>query len=247
MTQRFSGKVVLATGGGSGIGAETSRMFAAEGAAVAVIDINGEAAEKVAGEIRTAGGLAEAFECDVSDWPSVYAMIDRVVVRLHRIDVLFNNAGIAPRASIEEMTPDLWHKVLAVDLDSVFYVTKAALPYLKATRGCIVNTGSQCSIAGYPRLAAYTAAKAAVLMLTKQMAVEFRPFGVRVNAVLPGVVATPLQMRAWREEGKDYETMDKSKIQQPADIARAVLFFADSANSQISGNFLAVNGVCNFL
>jgi len=247
MTQRFSGKVALITGGGSGIGAETSCMFAAEGAAVAVVDIDAEAAEHVADAIRSAGGTAETFQCDVSDWTCVSLMIDRVVARLRRIDVLFNNAGIAPRASVEEMTPELWHHVLAVDLDSVFLVTKAALPHLKAVRGCIVNTGSQCSIAGYPRLAAYTAAKAGVLMLTKQMAAEFRPLGVRVNAVLPGVVATPLQMRAWKEEGKNYETMDKSRIQQPADIARAVLFFADSANSQVSGNFLAVNGVCSFL
>ncbi len=247
MSQRFEGKVAVITGGGSGIGAETCRMFAAEGATVAVVDIDAEAAEAVAGAIRSAEGLAEAFECDVSDWSSVSAMIDRVVARFRRIDVLFNNAGIAPRASVEEMTPELWHNVLAVDLDSVFFVTKAALPHLKAGGGCIVNTGSQCSIAGYPRLAAYTAAKAGVLMLTKQMAAEFRPFGVRVNAVLPGVVATPLQMRAWKEEGKDYGSMDKSRIQQPADIARAVLFFADPANSQISGNFLAVNGVSSFL
>jgi meso-butanediol dehydrogenase/(S,S)-butanediol dehydrogenase/diacetyl reductase len=242
--KRFEDKVALVTGAASGIGLQTSRMFSEEGAKVAVVDINEAQAAKAAEEI---GGGAKAFKCDVSDYDSVQAMVKAVGGEYGRIDIVFNNAGIAPRASIEEMTIDHWRKVHAIDLDSVLFVSKEALPYLKRSNGCIVNTASMCSIGAWPKLAAYTSAKSAVLMLTKEMAVELKEYGIRANAVLPGVVETPLHMNALKDAGTDMSKIDTSKFQQPADIARAVLFFADSANGQISGNFLVINGVSSFI
>jgi NAD(P)-dependent dehydrogenase (short-subunit alcohol dehydrogenase family) len=242
--KRFEKKIALVTGGASGIGKKACQMFAEEGAKVAVVDINEELAKEVAKEI---GDGAKAFGCDVSDYESVKAMVKGVGENFGQIDIVFNNAGIAPRMSIEEMTLDHWKKVLAIDLDSVLFVSKEALPYLKETKGCIVNTASMCSIGAWKNLAAYTAAKSAVLMLTKEMAVEFKEYGIRSNAVLPGTVETPLHMNALKAAGTDMSKIDHTKFQKPVDIANAVLFFADSNNSQISGNYLVINGVSSFI
>ena len=170
-------------------------------------------------------------------------MVKRIVEDFGHIDILFNNAGIAPRGTVDTMSSELWDKVIAVCLNSMFYMTKACAPYLKKSRGSIINTGSDCSIHAEPNLAAYCAAKGGVLMLTKAHALDFKPFGVRVNAVLPGDLDTPLKMEALRDSGVDVDTLDKSEWQTPLDIAKAVLYFADRDQEQISGNFLSVRGV----
>jgi len=241
---RFDEKVAVVTGGGSGIGRAASLAFAAEGANVAAVDIDEASAERTAQEIRGKGGDALGVRCDVTSSSDVQAMVQQVVERFGRIDVLFNNAGIAPRGSVMDTSEEEWDRVIAVDLTSVFLCTKHVAPVMQAHGGgSIVNTGSMCSLHGYKNLAAYTAAKGGVLVLTKQMAVDLKPHGIRVNCVCPGLVDSPMTEAVWRSEGKDPATMDRSHLQTPEEIAAAVLFLASGDARQISGAWLPVSGV----
>ncbi len=240
---KFDGKLLVVTGGASGIGRATALLLAENGADVAVVDLNLQAAEAVCGEIKALGRKANAYGCDVSDNGAVVATVEKIAADFGKIDILFNNAGIAPRGNVDTMSAAEWDKVIAVCLNSMFYMTKACAPYLKASKGNIINTGSDCSIHAEPNLAAYCAAKGAVVMLTKAHALDFWPFGVRVNTVLPGDLDTPLNTEALRADGVDIETLDMSAWQKPIDIAKAVMYFADDDNDQVSGNFLSVRGV----
>ena len=182
--------------------------------------------------------------CDVTSSSDVQAMVQLAVGRFGRVDVLFNNAGIAPRGSVMDTPEEEWDRVLAEDLTSVFLCTKYVAPVMQEHGGgAIVNTGSMCSLHGYKNLAAYTAAKGGVLVLTKQMAVDLKPHGIRVNCVCPGLVDSPMTEAVWRSEGKDPATMDRSHLQTPEEIAAAVLFLASDDARQISGAWLPVSGV----
>jgi NAD(P)-dependent dehydrogenase (short-subunit alcohol dehydrogenase family) len=240
---KFDDDVLVVTGGASGIGRATALLLAQHGADVAIVDLNKDAGEAVSAEITALGRRAVAYGCDVSSYEVVEKTVKNIVEDFGHIDILFNNAGIAPRGTVDTMSAVLWDKVMAVCLSSMFYMTKACAPYLKKSRGSIINTGSDCSIHAEPNLAAYCAAKGGVLMLTKAHALDFKPFGVRVNAVLPGDLDTPLNIEALRDSGVDVDTLDKSEWQTPLDIAKAVMYFADRDQEQVSGNFLSVRGV----
>ena len=241
--KKFDGKLLVVTGGASGIGKATALLLAENGADVAVVDLNKEAAEKACEEIRALGKEAKAYGCDVANYDMVVKTVEQIAADFGHIDILFNNAGIAPRGNVDTRSAEQWDKVIAVCLNSMFYMTKACAKYLKQSKGNIVNTGSDCSIHAEPNLAAYCAAKGAVVMLTKAHALDFQPFGVRVNTVLPGDLDTPLNVDALRADGVDVDNMDKSGWQKPIDIAKAVMYFADNDNDQVSGNFLSVRGV----
>lgn len=241
--KKFEGKVLVVTGGASGIGKATALLLAENGANVAVVDLNLEAGQAACKEIEALGTKACAYQCDVSNYDSVAATAEKIAADFGRIDILFNNAGIAPRGNVDTMSAGQWDKVISICLNSMFYMTKACAAYLKASKGNIVNTGSDCSIHAEPNLAAYCAAKGGVLMMTKSLALDFKPFGVRVNCVCPGDLETPLNMDALRASGTDVDTLDKTDWQKPIDIAKAVMYFADNFNDQVSGNFLSVRGV----
>lgn len=241
--KKFDGKLMIVTGGASGIGKATALLMAENGADVAIVDLNPEAAEAACGEVRALGVKAQAYGCDVSDYAKVEATVKQIADDFGHIDILFNNAGIAPRGNVDTMSAKQWDQVIAVCLNSMFYMTKACANYLKESKGNIINTGSDCSIHAEPNLAAYCAAKGAVVMLTKAHALDFWPYGVRVNTVLPGDLDTPLNVDALRADGMDVDSIDKSGWQKPIDIAKAVMYFADNDNDQVSGNFLSVRGV----
>lgn len=242
--QRFEDRVVVVTGAGSGIGRASARAFSGEGARVAVIDLDEASANETGRDIEGEGGDALAIRCDVSSASDVEVMATAVVERFGRIDVLFNNAGIAPRGTVVDTPEQEWDRVMAVDLKSIFLCSKFVIPIMQTNGGgAIINTGSNCSLHGYPNLAAYTAAKGGVLMLTKQMAADYKKDNIRVNCVCPGNVLTPMTERVWRDEGRDPTAVDRSKFQTPEEIGDAVLFLASDAAAQISGVALPVSGV----
>ncbi|WP_326686060.1 MULTISPECIES: SDR family NAD(P)-dependent oxidoreductase [unclassified Streptomyces] len=192
----LTGRVVVVTGGASGIGRAAALKFAAEHAKVLVADLNREGAEEVVREIETAGGAALAVAGDLSDQRVVDTVVERAVTDLGGLDVLANNAGIMDRMSALGETDDAeWERVMRVNLTAPFLLTRAALPHmLDAGRGSIVFTASEASLRGSAAGAAYTAAKHAVAGLVKSLAVTYREQGVRANAIAPGPTATSIRV-----------------------------------------------------
>lgn len=193
-------KVVMITGSAGGIGRECALACAREGARVAVADIDAAGAARTAGEL---GADALAVECDVASAESVKRAVDAVLARYGRLDALHNNAGIsAPSKPLDETGEDEWDRLFAVNLKSVYFTARAALPALKETRGAILNTASMVGLIGQANHAAYTATKGAMITLTKSMALDYAAFGIRVNAVCPAGVWTPM-LEQWAAEQPD--------------------------------------------
>ncbi|MBS1857667.1 MAG: SDR family oxidoreductase [Acidobacteria bacterium] len=193
-------KVVMITGSAGGIGRECALACAREGARVAVADIDAAGAARTAGEL---GADALAVECDVASAESVKRAVDAVLARYGRLDALHNNAGIsAPSKPLDETGEDEWDRLFAVNLKSVYFTARAALPALKQTRGAILNTASMVGLIGQANHAAYTATKGAMITLTKSMALDYAAFGIRVNAVCPAGVWTPM-LEQWAAEQPD--------------------------------------------
>jgi 2-hydroxycyclohexanecarboxyl-CoA dehydrogenase len=239
---------VLITGGASGIGAATARRLAAR-AHVLVADRDKDAAEEMAAEIAEAGGKATAMEVDVTQRTSVFAMADRIVAEVGVVDALFNNAGVNIRQPIAEITELAWDTVIATHVKGTLFVSQAILPgMLSAGRGMIVNSASDFSVIGAPGAAAYAAAKSAVYALTKAMAVEFTPRGIRVNAIGPGPIDTPL-LRAGRSP-KDAEIalernrqrVPMKRLGRPEEVAALVDFLLSDRSAYIAGQLIHPNG-----
>lgn len=242
---RFDGKAVIITGAASGIGAATAARFAAEGASLALADLDGRALEQGAGGL----GLDEAQlltrEIDVAEAAAVEALVAAAVERFGGIDVLVSNAGMGSFGYVTELTPEQWHRVLAVDLDSVFYAARAAMPHLVERRGCIVNTASISGIRGDYGFAAYNAAKAGVINLTRTLALDHGKDGVRVNALCPGLIATPLSAPltghdATREEYRRRVPLGRAGT--PEDMAGAIVFLASDDAAYVTGTCLVADG-----
>jgi NAD(P)-dependent dehydrogenase (short-subunit alcohol dehydrogenase family) len=193
-------KVVFLTGAANGIGRECALACAREGASVVVADIDLDQARKTTAEL---GAAAMAVECDVADGPSIEHAVTAALARFGRIDAVHNNAGIStPSKPLDETSEDEWDRLLAVNLKSVFWTTRAALPALKQTRGAILNTASMVGLIGQANHAVYSASKGAMITLTKSMALDYAPFGIRVNAVCPAGVWTPM-LEQWAAEQPD--------------------------------------------
>jgi NAD(P)-dependent dehydrogenase (short-subunit alcohol dehydrogenase family) len=245
MADRFEGKVVLVTGGASGIGLATARAFVREGAKVVIADRNGEGAAQAAAGL---GSSASALAVDVSDFASCEAMVAHAVDRFGTLDIAFNNAGIptAIGGEFEEIELEEWQRVIGVNLSGVFHSMKAEVPVMRASGGgAIVNTASVAGLVAAAGMASYVTSKHGVSGLTKAAALDLVRHGIRVNAVCPGFIATGMtapvvadaQMLSAVEAG-----IPIGRIAQPDEVAEAVLFLASDAASYMVGALLTVDG-----
>jgi NAD(P)-dependent dehydrogenase (short-subunit alcohol dehydrogenase family) len=245
----LKGKVALITGAGMGMGREASVLFAEEGARIVVADIDGVAAQATVELVEQAGGQAVAVTGDVALETDVRRMIDEGVRRFGALHVLYNNAGVLWKdrdRSVLETDEKWWDRVMAINLKSVFWVTKYGIPHLRtAGGGSIVLMGSVSALAGFTRAQdAYTAAKGALISLTKSLAIQFAKDRIRCNVIHPGIVDTPLQAPYLTEAiRKEFETgIPLGRIAQPREIAYVALFLASDESSFMTGAELVVDG-----
>jgi NAD(P)-dependent dehydrogenase (short-subunit alcohol dehydrogenase family) len=247
---RLNGKVALITGAASGIGRETALLFAREGAAVAVADLDGAGGQAVVQEIVDGGGRAIFVRCDVSQAADCQRAVRETVTILGGLDILFNNAGIIRRADVLATTEEEWDRVMAVNARSVFLMSKYAVPVMAGRGGgAIVNTGSGWGLVGGRDAVAYCAAKGAVVNMTRAMALDHGAQKIRVNCVCPGDTDTPMLRDEARQLGAAEgeflaEAADRPlrRIGTPEDIAQAVLYLASDAASFVTGTTLVVDG-----
>lgn len=241
----FTGTVVLITGGGSGIGRATALAFGRAGATVAVADIAVEAGEAVVREIVDAGGTAEFFAVDVADLASVTGVVEAIVERWGRLDVAHNNAGIEGKNTpLADVEPADWQRVIDVDVTSVYYSLKAEIPVMLAQGGgAIINTASASGLIGGYNLATYTAAKHAVVGLTKAAAMDYGEQGIRINALCPGPVDTPF-IAELPQVVRDQLVFATpiGRLAEAEEIASAVLWLASDGASYVLGHAMPVDG-----
>ncbi|GIJ45858.1 3-oxoacyl-ACP reductase [Virgisporangium aliadipatigenens] len=245
MQGRLEGRVAVITGAGSGIGLATARRFASEGARVVAADLNGDAAKATADEV---GG--DAVTVDVADEQQVRELFDGVVERHGRLDVAFNNAGISPPDddSILATGIEAWERVMTVNTTSVYYCCKYAIPYMQRQgKGSIINTASFVALLGAATSQiAYTASKGAVLSMTRELGVQFAREGIRVNALCPGPIATPLLMELFAKDperaARRLVHVPMGRFGKPEEIAAAVAFLASDDSSFMTANTFVVDG-----
>ena len=243
---RLDGKVVVITGAGGGMGRDAAQLFSEEGASVCVADVDGAAAEESAADCRE----AFAVEVDVADEESVRAMYAETAERYGGIDVLYNNAGISPAddASILETEADAWDRVQAVNTKGVYLCCKHGIPYLlDRGGGSVINVASFVALVGAATSQiSYTASKGAVLSLTRELGVQFARQGVRVNALCPGPVETPLLLRIFGDDPAAYERrrihLPMGRLAKPREIVNAALFLASDESSYVNAATFLVDG-----
>jgi len=248
--QRFQHKTVVVTGGGGGIGGATCRRFAAEGAAVAVFDLNLEAAEKVASAIRAEGGRAQVFRCDITDRASVDAAVAETEKTLGPIDVLVNNAGWDVFKPFTKTEPAQWDKLIAINLTGALHMHHAVLPGMAARKkGRIVNIASDAARVGSSGEAVYAACKGGLVSFSKTIAREHARHGITVNVVCPGPTDTALFADYKEGAGNPEKLMEAftrsiplGRIGQPDDLPGAIAFFASDDAGFVTGQVLSVSG-----
>ena len=246
----LTGKKALITGGASGIGRATAILFAQEGGAVAVVDINAEQGQAVVQEIESQGGRAIFILCDVTRAEDCRRAVDTLLELLGRLDILFNNAGIIRRADVVELTEAEWDQVMAVNVKSIFLMSKYAVPVMiKAGGGSIINTGSGWGLKGGRNAVSYCASKGAVVNMTRAMAIDYGPQKIRVNCICPGDTDTPMLRNEANQLDQPIdqflaEAADRPlrRYAQPMEIAQAVLYLASDASSYMTGATLVVDG-----
>jgi NAD(P)-dependent dehydrogenase (short-subunit alcohol dehydrogenase family) len=249
---RLLGKRALITGGGSGIGLATADLFAREGADVVVAGRRRPHLEAAVLCVEKAGRRGALVQGDVGDAGDAERMVEETVRALGGLDILVNNAGIIVRnASVTSVSLEDWDRMLRIDLTGVFLVSRFALGHMVPAKrgGAIVNVSSVAGILGDPNLAPYNASKGGVNLLTKNMALDYAPHGIRVNAVCPGRVATPMPQSRLKP-GDDWEEIQRrwgkniplGRVGQPEDIARSILFLASDESSWITGTLLVIDG-----
>jgi len=246
----LEGKRALITGGASGIGRATALLFACEGAAVAVADVDQARGQAVAQEILRDGGRAVFVRCDVTQAADCRQAVEQTVDELGGLDILFNNAGIIRRATVLETTEAEWDRVMAVNVKSIFLLSKHAIPFMaRAGGGVIVNTASGWGLVGGRNAISYCASKGAVVNMTRAMALDHGEQNIRVNCICPGDTDTPMLRNEARQLGEPDEQFlaeaaqrPLRRIGRPEDIARAALYLASDASSFVTGTALVVDG-----
>ena len=246
---QLNAKVAIVTGGASGIGRATALLFAREGAAVAIGDVNQSAGQPVTDEIVRAGGRVLFETADVTSAADCRRLVVRTILEFGRIDVLFNNAGIIRRATVMDLPEEDWDRVRAVNVKSIYLLSREVIPHMeKQGAGSIINTSSGWGLAGGAKAAVYCASKGAVVLLTKAMAIDHGP-RIRVNCICPGDTDTRMLRAEAAQLGEDADHFlaDSAKrplgrVGSPEEIAQAVLYLASDASSFVTGTTLVVDG-----
>ena len=246
----LAGKVALITGGASGIGRATALLFAREGAAVSVVDVDEAGGQAVAQAIVDDGGQAIFVCCDVSQAEDCQRAVQQTVDELGGLDILFNNAGIIRRATVIDTTEEEWDRVMAINVKSIFLLSKYAIPIMaQAGGGVIINMASGWGLVGGRRAVSYCASKGAVVNMTRAMALDHGEQNIRVNCISPGDTDTPMLRDEARQLGESDERFlaeaaqrPLQRIGQPEDIAQAALYLASDASSFVTGTTLVVDG-----
>ena len=250
MSDRFSGKHAAITGGAKGMGFEIARRLGLEGACLALMDVD-EAALSIATQILRADGIdVKAYHLDVTDPVDVAQIFALLIEHFSgKLDILVNNAGIADFGSVENTEPLAWERVISVNLTGTYLCSKSAIPAMKKSGGAIINFGSIAGLVGIPHMAAYCASKAAVIGLTKQMAIDYISQGIRVNCICPGMIADTDMGRQILGTDESDEMMKKrlskypiGRFGKPEEIAAAVLFLASDEASFVCGSAFTVDG-----
>ena len=247
---RLKAKVALITGAGSGIGRASALLFAREGAAVAVVDVNEKAGQEVAKAIAQQGGQAFFAPADVTRAADCERAVRSVADKFGALHILFNNAGIIRRASVLDLREADWDRVMEVNVKSIFLMSKFAIPLMeKSGGGSIINTASGWGLAGGPKAAVYCASKGAVVLLTKAMAIDHGPQNIRVNCICPGDTDTPMLRSEAQQLGaattqflQEASQRPLQRVGRPEEIAEAALYLASDASSFVTGTALVVDG-----
>jgi NAD(P)-dependent dehydrogenase (short-subunit alcohol dehydrogenase family) len=241
----YSGQVIFITGAASGIGLGGARAFAEAGATVAIADINAKAADAVAADLRDQGHKAEAFGIDVADEASAKAAVDAVVAHFGKLDVAINNAGVEMAlVPLAQVSADEWNRLIGVNLTGMFYCMKAQLPHFEAQgKGVILNTASVSSFLGAYNMACYTATKHAVIGLTRAAACDYAAKNIRINALCPGLVETPI-LGEVPKPVMDHivYAIPQGRTGTPAEMGAAMLWLCSDAASYVVGSSMLVDG-----
>ena len=248
MTGRLAGKVCIITGSGGSMGRAAALRFAAEGALLAGVDLSGDLEDETRRRVAQTGGRMVSHEpCNLSDEAACASLVDLAIREYGRIDVVYNNAAGGRFAWVDKLTPDEWRATMTEELDLVFFLVRAAWPHLKLRGGSIVNTASASGKIGYKALPqiAHTTAKAGVIGMTKQLAVEGAPFGIRANSISPGLIATNKTEMLIADE--EWRVANLAKVLlgrpgRPEEVAAAALFLASDESSFVTGADIAVDG-----
>jgi NAD(P)-dependent dehydrogenase (short-subunit alcohol dehydrogenase family) len=247
---QLSGKVALITGGASGIGRATALLFAQEGASVAIADLNQQAGDAVVQQIVHHGGRAFFQAADVTKAADCEQVVANTLRKLGAIHVLFNNAGIIRRASVVELSEADWDRVMAVNVKSIFLMSRQVIPIMEtAGGGSIINMASGWGLVAGPKAAVYCASKGAVVLLTKAMAIDHGPYSIRVNCICPGDTDTTMLRDEAQQLGESTEHFltesarrPLGRVGKPEEIAQAALYLASDAASFVTGTALVVDG-----